>query len=146
MKKITFEITTPERVVFKDEVDQVTLPTKMGQITILPDHIPLVASLVAGELIVKKEKEIIPMSISGGFVEVRPQSKVVILADTAERLEEIDEKRAEEARQRAAELLQQKRVDAEEYASLSAKLQKELARLKVARKHRHLRGSQVERV
>ena len=96
-KFIKFEIVTPERVVLKEEILQITVPTKMGEITVLPDHIPLVSSLLPGVVHVKKkdgQDEI--MSISGGFLEVL-KDKVVILADTAERAEELDLDRAEEA-------------------------------------------------
>jgi F-type H+-transporting ATPase subunit epsilon len=135
-KKIKFEITTPEKTVYSDEVDQVTIPTKQGEITILPDHIPLVAALLPGELRVVKDKEEKVMAVSGGFVEVAA-NKIVILADSAEHAEEIDVKRAEEAKARAEKLLSEKRFDAEEFALLSAKIEKELARLKVARKKKY---------
>ena len=109
-KFIQFEIVTPKRVVLKDEILQITLPTRAGEITVLPNHIPLVSSLVPGVVHVKKkngEDEVI--SISGGFLEVL-KDKVVILADTAERAEEIDLARAEEGRRRAEELKQQARA------------------------------------
>lgn len=142
MKTIDFQITTPERIVHKDQIDSVSVPTKMGQITILPNHIPLVASLEAGELIVRKGKEEIPMAVSGGFVHVNFENKVIILADTAEKVEEIDELRSERARQRATELLKTKRVDATDYAVILAELNKEMARLRVARKYRRQRPKQ----
>lgn len=84
-KIIKFEIVTPERTVLKQDILQVTLPTQSGEITILPDHIPLVSILKPGVLKIKtadQETEI--MSVSGGFIEVL-RDKVVILADTAER-------------------------------------------------------------
>ncbi len=133
--KIKFEITTPERVVFSDEVHEIILPTLNGEIGILPHHIPLVSVLVPGEIRIKKGSEIIYMAVSGGFIQVRPD-KVVVLADTAEREEEIDERRAEEARQKAKKLLEDKRTDSVEFAAISAKIEKELARLKVARRRR----------
>lgn len=134
---IHFKIVSPERVVYEDDVDQITLPAKEGEITILPHHIPLIAALHAGELVVKKGNLMIPIVVSGGVVEVQPGSLVTVLADTAEKVEEIDEKRAEEARQRAAQLMKEKVVEAEDYAALAAKMEKELARLHVARKYRH---------
>jgi F-type H+-transporting ATPase subunit epsilon len=142
-KKIHFEITTPERVVYSDEVESVSLPTKMGQITILANHIPLVSSIESGEAIIRKDNKEVCLAISGGLVEVKGDNHVVVLADTAEHAEEIDEARAEEARKRAEELLKEERVDAEEYAVVAAKLQRELARLKVARKHRSQKGSMM---
>lgn len=142
MKILNFEITTPEKIVLKDEIESVTVPTKMGQITILPDHIPIVSSLEPGELIVRKEKEEIPMAVSGGFVHVSFDNKVIILADTAEKVEEIDEQRADRARERAEELLKTKRVDAADYAVILGELNKEMARLRVKRKYRRHRPKQ----
>ena len=135
-KKIKIEITTPERKVFSEEANQVSIPTQMWEITILPEHIPLVAVLIPGELRILKDKEEVLMAVSGGFVEVLP-NKVTILADSAEHAEEIDEKRAEEARTRALELQKEKSFDDQEFAALSAKIEKELARLKVVRKKKY---------
>ena len=142
---IKFKIATPERVVYEDEIDQITLPTKMGEITILPNHIPLVSSLMPGEVLIKKGKEEIPLAVSGGFLEYN-NNQLVILADTAERAEEIDEQRAEEGRKRAKELLEKKQAKEEvDFTTLAAKMEKELARLKVVRKYRHLRkGPQIK--
>lgn len=143
--KIKFKIATPEKVVYEDEIDQITLPTKMGEITILPNHVPLVSSLAPGEILIKKGKEEIPLAVSGGFLELA-NNQLVILADTAERVEEIDEERAEAGRQRAKELLEKKQaVEEVDFTYLAAKMEKELARLKVARKYRHLRkGPQIQ--
>ena len=134
---IHFEITTPEKTVYKEEVDQVTVPTSTGEITILPNHIPLVSQLVAGELVVKRGDEITHMAVSGGFLEVRKNNEVVVLADSAEKAEEIDTKRAEEARERARQLMNGKRHDAEAFAEAVAELEKSMARLKVAKRARH---------
>jgi F-type H+-transporting ATPase subunit epsilon len=139
MKNIRLKIVTPEKIVLSDSVSQVSLDTKMGQITVLPNHIPLVAELVPGEITVKREgKEEDWMAVSGGFVEVLPDA-VVVLADTAEYAEDIDEARAEEARKKAQELLKEKKVDEVEYTLVAAKLQKELARLRVVRRRRKLK-------
>ncbi len=136
-KKINFEIVTPEKTVLKDEFQEIVIPTQSGQITVLPGHIPLVSVLVPGEIIARGDNKEFSMAVSGGFVEVLID-KVVILADTAERAEEIDEKRAEEAKKRAEKLLQEKKTDKREFAALAAKMEKELARLKVARKRRKI--------
>lgn len=134
--KMSFEITTPERVVFKDEVDQITLPTEMGEITILPNHLPLVATLKPGEARLKKNGEDIILAVAGGYIEVLPKNRVIVLADNAERAEEIDVERAETARKRALEIMKEKNIQDVEYASLAGRLERELARLRVARKHR----------
>lgn len=134
MEKINFKIATPERVVFKDEVDSVTLPTRLGEITILPKHIPLIAIITPGEIVVRKDGVESSMAVSGGFIEVL-STKVVALADSAERSEEIDVARAEAAVKRAGALHAQKATDAVEFAKISALIEKELARVKVGRKH-----------
>ena len=134
MSKINLKIATPERVVFKDEVDSITLPTMQGQITILPNHIPLISVLKSGEILIKKVDEQILMSVSGGFIEVL-STKVVILADTAEKSEEIDIKRAEEAIKRAQELKKTRSSDAREFTALKIQIEKELVRVRVGRKH-----------
>jgi len=137
---IKFEIVTPERTVMKDTITQVTVPTKDGEITVLPKHIPLVASLMPGviELVTDSgEKNII--AVSGGFVEVL-KNKVVILADSAERAEEIDLDRAEEARKKAEEIKKEIRhFDDERFASISAAIAKELARTKAAKRWKNVK-------
>lgn len=135
-KKIQFKITTPEREVYNQQVDQVTIPTTKGEITVLPDHIPLVAVLAPGELKLVKDKEEISLAVAGGFIEVLP-NKVTILADSAELAEEINEEAVEKARQQALALQKEKRFDAEEFASLAAQIERELVRLKVARKKKY---------
>ena len=104
-----FQIVTPEKTVSSDEIQQVSLPTPDGEITILPHHIPLVTILKPGELRYVKNKEEISLAVSGGFVEVRDDGSVVVLADTAEHAAEIDLARAEEARNRAAKLMTEAR-------------------------------------
>ena len=136
MKNIKIKIVTPERTVYEDEVSQATLPTIDGEVTILPDHIPYITALKAGEIMLKKGEEIIHLATSGGFIEFN-NNILIILADTVERAEEIDLKRAEEAKQRAEELQKQRiTIDDMEYAKTAALVEKELARIKVARKHR----------
>ncbi|MFA5961095.1 MAG: ATP synthase F1 subunit epsilon [Parcubacteria group bacterium] len=138
--KIKFKIVTSEKTVYEDEVDQATFETTDGQITILPNHRSYITSLKSGEAMVKKKDEETYLSISGGFIEFHDNT-LIVLADTAERAEEIDLKRAEEARVRAEELKNQAiSKDDEEYARVAAAIQKESARIRVARKHRTKRG------
>ncbi|MDD5750503.1 MAG: ATP synthase F1 subunit epsilon [Candidatus Pacebacteria bacterium] len=132
---IKFKIVTPERVVYENEVDSVTLPTQTGEITVLPNHIPLVAALKAGELTARKNKEEFPMAVSGGLIEIN-KNEVIVLADTAEHAYEINEQWAEEARSRALKLIQEKHKEEVDYTALTATIEKELARLKVARRHK----------
>jgi len=133
---LKFKIVTPERVMLETEVDSVSLPTPLGEITILPHHMPLVSSLAPGELKYKKAAQDDFFAVSGGFVEVKKNGEVIVLADTAEFGHEIDEQRAEAARRRARELMKGLRHDQQAHASAAAIIEKNLARLRVARKHR----------
>jgi len=138
MPKINFELTTPERNVYKEEIDQITLPTKEGEITVLPNHIPLVAVLVPGMATLVKNGEESYLAVSGGFIEIQPRSRVVVLADTAERADELDVEKIEEARKRAQDALEETRHgDQVSFAEATALLERELARLKVARKRKY---------
>lgn len=137
MAKIRFKITTPERVVYEGEINSVTCFTEMGEVTILPNHIPLVANLKAGELKIVENGQSKHIAVAGGFVEVRPKNEVVILADSAEHEEEIDVKRAEEAREKARRLMAEKIQGEEEYAEVLSSLERSLARLKVASKRKY---------
>lgn len=135
------QINTPERVVYKADVEELGLPTSMGEITVLPHHIPLIATLAQGEIRVLENGSSVSFACSGGFIEIKPDGMVIILADNAERAEEIDETRAEVARKRAEELMKEKVADQVEYTIISTKLERELARLRVARKHRNKHAS-----
>ena len=135
MPSIHFNIVTPERVVFEEDVDAVTLPTADGEITVLPHHIPLVSLLKAGEVLIKKGNEKIPLAVSSGVIEVDGKS-IVVLADTAERADELEEEKIEKARAAAKTLMNAKRGDEEGFAEATAGLERELARLKVVRRHR----------
>ena len=135
--KIKVKIVTPERVVLKDIYDEATLPTTAGEIGVLAQHTPLVSGLKPGEIKLKKGDNISTLAVSSGFVEVRPNSSLVILADTAEKAEEIDLKRAEEARTRAEQMLKEKdQAEDVDYTRLAATLEKEMARIKVGRKYK----------
>jgi len=135
MSKIHFEIVTPEAVAYQDKIDALTLDTQLGEITILPNHMPLVSVLRPGEMRIKKGNEEIVMAVAGGFVEIQPHSKVIIVADAAERAENIDELKAQEARKRAQDILAKKST-AEEIADAQAALAHALAQLKVARRRK----------
>jgi F-type H+-transporting ATPase subunit epsilon len=141
MAKIKLDIVTAERLVYSEDVDEVVAPGVEGQLGILPHHAPLMTMLEPGELTVKKDGGELNLAISGGFMEVRPDH-IIILADTAERAEEIDIARAEEARKRAQEALTGVQPGAiEAQLSAEAALQRAMARLKVAqRRHRGSTG------
>src|SRR3989338_9912495 len=124
------------RVLFRSqEVDMVTLPGTAGEFGVLANHMPMVTSLGLGEIIAKQKGEEFYMAVSGGMAEVQSDS-VVVLADQAERAEEIDEKLAESARERAEKIMSEKHGDVESFASAEAELQRSLLRLRVVRKHR----------
>jgi F-type H+-transporting ATPase subunit epsilon len=135
MAKIRLDIVTAERMVYSEEVDEVVAPGVDGELGILPEHSPLMTMLVPGELMVKQDGTEINLAVSGGFMEVRPD-RVIILADTAERADEIDLARAEEARKRAEQAMAEAPVGAEAALAAEAALKRALTRLKVARRQR----------
>jgi len=136
MAGIHCEIITAERIVFKGDVDMVVAPGIDGQLGILPHHAPLMTALSIGELVLHMAgQEDTVMAIGGGFMEVGPQH-VTILADSAERAEEIDEARADAARQRAQTTMAQARAEQEDFIKAETALRRSVLRLKVAkRKH-----------
>jgi len=130
---LTVEIITAERVVYSQEgVDKVIAPGMEGEFTVLPQHTEFLTTLKPGELRIGRGNEEEDMVITGGFFEVR-NDRVVVLADAAERIEEIDIARAEEARRRAEEALRGAQELAE-LAATQAALQRALLRLRVAEK------------
>ena len=129
-------IITPERTLIKDEsVLRVTLPTRDGEITVLPGHTPVIAILSAGEIIIGNVKGVRSLAASGGFVEIT-KTDIRILADSGEFIHELDMKLAEEAKKRAEGLLKNKDKNDVDFSAISAKLGKELARIKVGKKYR----------
>jgi F-type H+-transporting ATPase subunit epsilon len=134
---LKLEIVTQERRVYSaDDVEMVVAPGSEGELGILPSHAPLVTSLQEGVMRVKRaegREEV--LAIHGGFMEVLPDH-VTVLADAAERAEEIDLARAEEARQRAEELMKQRREDKVDYVRAEAMLRRSLVRLKAAQGRR----------
>jgi F-type H+-transporting ATPase subunit epsilon len=137
MASVKLDIVTAERVVFSDEVETILAPGIDGELGILPSHAPLMTMLVPGELLVKRSGEEFSLAISGGFLEIRPD-RVIVLADTAERAEEIDAARAEEAKHRAQEQLNQPLAEGDA-ARIEASLRRSLVRLRVAEKRRKRR-------
>jgi len=134
MSGLKLDIVTAERVVYSDEVDVLVAPGIEGQLGILPHHAPLMTTLQPGELRVKKGAEEFSLAISGGFLEVRPD-RVIILADAAERAEEIDISRAEEAKRRAEERLRHPTSEVD-VTRADAAMRRALARLQVVEQRR----------
>lgn len=138
MKVIKFKIATPERVLLQEDILQVSVPTESGEITILPDHIPLVSILKPGVLDVKRADNTVEViAVSGGFIEIT-SNQVVILADTAETAKELDEERIEAARKQAEEKKLDKDLDDTQFAEVSAMIEKELARARAVKRWRNL--------
>ena len=134
MAGVRLDIVTAERVVFSEDVGVVVAPGIEGELGILPHHAPLMTTLKAGELQVRKGGEESSLAISGGFLEVRPD-RVIVLADAAERAEEIDLARAEEAKRRVQEQIS-RHVPGVDMAQAEAALRRALTRLKVGEKRR----------
>jgi F-type H+-transporting ATPase subunit epsilon len=140
---LTVEIVTVERRLLEEEgVDEVIAPGVEGQLAILPQHAAFMTMLAPGELILKKGNDEMPFAVTGGFFEVL-KDKVVVLADAAERADEIDVTRAEQARERARTAIE-RRETTEDLAMASAALQRAMIRLRVA-ENRRRRASQVRR-
>jgi F-type H+-transporting ATPase subunit epsilon len=135
---IHLEIVTAERTVMSDDVDQINAPGAAGRMGILPRHEPLLTTLIPGELTIVKGGERTPFAISGGFMEVLPD-RVTILADTAERADEIDETRAEAARRRAEDMMRERHSE-RDMIMAEAQLRRAMVRLRVARLRRGNRG------
>ncbi len=132
------QIVTAEREVFAEEaVDMVVAPGAEGVVGILPRHAPLLTTLQPGIVRIKRGGSEEAMSVGGGFLQVA-RDQVLILADTAERAEEVDEARAEEARRRARETLSEAIVSGQRLQAEAARiaLRREEARIQVARRHR----------
>lgn len=135
MTTMQLDIITAERVVYSDQVSIVVAPGIEGELGILPNHAPLLTTLQPGEIrVVKEGEEDTFIAVSSGFLEVMA-NKVVILTDTAERAEEIDEARAQEAVQRAQESLEHRTTDMDLERAM-ASLRKSQSRLKVVRRRR----------
>src|SRR5919106_5386826 len=126
---INLQIVTPDRLIVREQVDEVQIPGSEGYFGVLPGHTPLLASLAVGELWYRKGSEKTYLSIAFGFAEVLPD-RVTILARLAERAEEIDVPRAETARKRAEERLTQPRTEID-YERARIALMKSMARLQV---------------
>jgi F-type H+-transporting ATPase subunit epsilon len=132
---IRLEIVTPDGVISLEDVEMVTLPAVDGQIGILPRHVPLMTQMAPGEIIVRENGRDRSLAVGEGLV-VITGDHVAVLTDLAVAAENIDEARAEEARQRAEARLREK-LSAEEVASVNAALARSLAQLRVKRGRRH---------
>ena len=128
---LRLEIVTVERLLYSEDVDMVIAPGIEGQLGILPRHAPLLTALTYGELRAKRGSQEESFAIGGGFMEVQPD-RVTVLADTAERAEEIDLQRAEAARRRAEERLLAREQNQIDFTRADSALRRSLIRIKVA--------------
>lgn len=130
--KLTLEIVTPDRALVREEVDEVVVPGSEGELGILPGHTPLLATLKVGELWYRQGQEKHYLAIAFGFAEVLPNG-VTILAQIAERAQDIDTTRAERAKQRAEERLARPTAQGEmDFERARVAMMKSLIRLQVA--------------
>jgi F-type H+-transporting ATPase subunit epsilon len=125
---IRLELVTPERLVLSEEVDEVVLPGYEGEFGVLPGHTQYLAILNIGILWYRKGSAVTKIALGGGFAEVN-HDRVVVMADTAERADEIDVERAQRARDRAEARLKELTLDDETYAKAYAELQRALVRM-----------------
>ncbi len=130
----SFEIITPEKIVFQDEVAEVIVPTVSGEISILPNHATLLSQITHGELTIKKDGKEYSLAVTGGFLDVN-NNKVSILADYAVRSEDIEIAKAQEAQKRAEKAMQEKGSD-RDFALAEAQFRRAILELKVANKRR----------
>lgn len=132
--KLSLTITTPLQTVYSQEVDQVSVTTTLGEITVLPNHVPMISTLKVGHVVVKNNNKEELFAIDGGLLEVRKDHSVVILSDRSEHESELDMRRAEKAAKRAQEFLAQPQVEIPNYAKLQESLAKEQNRIRVAKR------------
>ena len=135
---VRVDIVTAERLVFSQDADIVMVPGIEGEMGILPHHEPIMTMIKPGEILIRKGTEEYSLAVSGGFLEVTPDH-ITILADAAERADEIDIARAEAAKKRAEKKLTNHAADTDS-ANAEASLRRALARIKVAEKRRSRRN------
>ncbi len=134
MAQLNLKIVTPEKIIFDDNVDMVTVTTLDGELGILPYHVNLMSQVVPGQLQIKQGGKVRHLATGAGLLQMT-DNILSITTDLAEYAEDIDEKAVEEARRRAQAALEQKLTD-EEYAATVAILERSLAKLRVKRSHK----------
>lgn len=134
MSELNLEIITPEKPIFRDQIEAVTIPGTLGSFQILKDHAPLISSFDTGVIKVKKASVESFYTTSGGTVEVS-KNNVLILADSIEKISDIDFDRAEQAKRRAEERLQKKHEANIDEARAKAALNRALNRINAVKKY-----------
>jgi F-type H+-transporting ATPase subunit epsilon len=137
---LKLKVVTPDKIIVDEIVDNLSIPTTSGVITVLDKHIPIVSTIKAGEMIVRKGGTGVGYAVYKGLVNVRPHRKglteVVVLLERSESVEDLDHKRAEEALARARQLKEEKGDDVD-FGLFEGLIEKELNRVKIAKKYRH---------
>jgi F-type H+-transporting ATPase subunit epsilon len=128
---LTLEVATPTRLVVADTVDEVVIPGSQGYFGVLPGHAPLLATLGVGELMYRKGAAQYHLALTGGFAEVR-NDKVIVLAENAERPDEIDRARAQRAKERAERYLSGRELGEIDFTRAQLALDRANLRLQVA--------------
>lgn len=134
MSELTLEIITPEKPIFKDHVEAVSIPGTLGSFQILKDHAPLISSFDIGVIKIKKASDESFYTTSGGTIEVA-HNKILVLADSLEKISDINVERAEQAKKRAEERLQRKHDADIDEARARAALNRALNRLNAVKKY-----------
>jgi len=138
-KQLQLKIVTPEKLILEEMVDSVTIPTTEGELTILPNHVPLVGGLASGDIVARQDEEDIPMALVGGFVEIKNNkdgiTEVAILADFAEHIGSISDEEIEKAKAKAEELKKlAENKEIVDYEHFATELERSLTRVKIADK------------
>lgn len=141
-KLLQLKIVTPEKLIIEELVESVTIPTKEGEITVLADHIPLIAPIASGDIVAMVSGEHLPIAVVGGFVEVKSnekgQTEVAILADFAEHVAEISDEVIEKAKAKSKELEQlAANKEVVDFEHFETELARSITRVKIADKWRN---------
>ncbi len=141
-KQLKLKIITPLKLVLEEMVDQVSIPTTEGEITILAHHIPLVASLASGDVVACVNDECIPFAIVGGFVEIKTNedglTEVAVLADFAEHVSDISDEKIQKAKDEAEALrIKMQNTDDVDFEHFETELERSLTSVKIADKWRN---------
>lgn len=130
--KLQISLVTPEKTILETEADELIIPTTEGEITVLPDHVPLLSQLAQGELIIKKDNSVDHIAVMGGFLEVSG-NKITVLADYAVHGNTINAIKAQEAKERAERKMKEN-LSEKDFALAEAEFQKAILELRVADK------------
>lgn len=134
MAEINLEIITPEKIIYKDSVDSITVPGTKGMFQVLKDHAPLMSTIEIGVITFKKNDESKYLTTAGGTIEVL-NNNVLILADSAEVIEYIDIDRAERAKSRAEENIKRKKEEEIDFVRAELALKRALNRINAREKY-----------